>query len=625
MSVTAEDIITSNAELFPPSQVKLALRLCSNEYDQGHLFSHWNSTKGDDEKKKRTMMNQLELLDKNYQPGGLCEYIKNAKKLLKQAKEGQNPFDGWHPSVPRGENVEYGSKKHRELEKVGLKQAKKTAFVLVAGGLGERLGYKGIKVRLPVERATMETYLGLYVKSILAIQETDEVVRTSGQKIDVPLAIMTSEDTHAMTVDLLESNDYFGAKKTQITPMKQEKVPCLVDNDAHLALNDEDKYVLQTKPHGHGDVHSLLHQSGLLKKWKQMGVKWVTFFQDTNSLVFRVIPGALGVSKSRDFEFNSLCVPRKAKEAVGGIAQLTHTDGRKMTINVEYNQLDPLLRASSKDGSGDVNDPATGFSPYPGNINQLIVKLEPYEKQLSKTGGAIDEFVNPKYKDSSKTAFKSPTRLECMMQDYPKSLTGTKATVGFTVFDNWVGYSPVKNSPEDGKKKFDDGQPTHTATSGEFEFYNCASRILRLAGANVPEPEIDPKQKFNGMSFPTGSKVVLSPSFGCSFERVESKINNLSLTAKSVLIVEGDVSFENVQIDGAFEVKAEKGSKIVLKNLSIKNKSWEWRSKANAKEEITRLCGFEIKKKETSSLLYSEKNKTLVVDGDLSKLELKTY
>jgi UDP-sugar pyrophosphorylase len=625
MSVTAEDIITSNAELFPPSQVKLALRLCSNEYDQGHLFSHWNSTIGDDEKKKRTMMNQLELLDKNYQPGGLCEYINNSTKLLKQATEGQNPFDGWHPSVPRGENVEYGSKKHRELEKVGLKQAKKTAFVLVAGGLGERLGYKGIKVRLPVERATMETYLGLYVKSILAIQETAEVVRTSGQKIDVPLAIMTSEDTHAMTVDLLESNDYFGAKKTQITLMKQEKVPCLVDNDAHLALNDEDKYVLQTKPHGHGDVHSLLHQSGLLKKWKQMGVKWVTFFQDTNSLVFRVIPGALGVSKSRDFEFNSLCVPRKAKEAVGGIAQLTHTDGRKMTINVEYNQLDPLLRASSKDGSGDVNDPATGFSPYPGNINQLIVKLEPYEKQLSKTGGAIDEFVNPKYKDSSKTAFKSPTRLECMMQDYPKSLTGTKATVGFTVFDNWVGYSPVKNSPEDGKKKFDDGQPTHTATSGEFEFYNCASRILRLAGANVPEPEIDPKQKFNGMSFPTGSKVVLSPSFGCSIERVESKINNLSLTAKSVLIVEGDVSFENVQIDGVFEVKAEKGSKIVLKNLSIKNKSWEWRSKANAKEEITRLCGFEIKKKETSSLLYSEKNKTLVVDGDLSKLELKTY
>lgn len=40
-----------------------------------------------------------------------------------------------------------------------------------------------------------------------------------------------------------------------------------------------------------------------------------------------------------------------------------------MVINVEYNQLDPLLRASGYD-DGDVNDD-TGFSPFPGNINQV--------------------------------------------------------------------------------------------------------------------------------------------------------------------------------------------------------------------------------------------------------------
>ena len=43
--------------------------------------------------------------------------------------------------------------------------------------------------------------------------------------------------------------------------------------------------------------------------------KWVAFFQDTQLFVFRVIPGALGVSESMNLEFNSLCVPRKAKEA----------------------------------------------------------------------------------------------------------------------------------------------------------------------------------------------------------------------------------------------------------------------------------------------------------------------
>jgi hypothetical protein len=45
-------------------------------------------------------------------------------------------------------------------------------------------------------------------------------------------------------------------------------------------------------------------------------------------------------------------------------------------------------------------------------------------------GGTIGEFVNPKYKDATKTAFKSSTRLECMMQDYPKALPAG-AKVGF--------------------------------------------------------------------------------------------------------------------------------------------------------------------------------------------------
>lgn len=53
---------------------------------------------------------------------------------------------------------------------------------------------------------------------------------------------------------------------------------------------------------------------------------------------------------------------------------------------------------------------------------------------LKHTRGIIAEFVNPKYKDSSKTAFKSATRLECMMQDYPKEV-GTDAKVGFTVIN----------------------------------------------------------------------------------------------------------------------------------------------------------------------------------------------
>ena len=72
-----------------------------------------------------------------------------------------------------------------------------------------------------------------------------------------------------------------------------------------------------------------------------------------------------------------------------------------------------------------------------GNINQFILKMSSYATSLARTRGLIAEFVNPKYKDASKTTFKSSTRLECMMQDYPKAL-GSSAAIGFTVV-NQVG------------------------------------------------------------------------------------------------------------------------------------------------------------------------------------------
>lgn len=57
-----------------------------------------------------------------------------------------NPFEGCVPSVPEGEKLDWGSPHFRELERAGVAAAGGCAFVLVAGGLGERLGYSGIKV-----------------------------------------------------------------------------------------------------------------------------------------------------------------------------------------------------------------------------------------------------------------------------------------------------------------------------------------------------------------------------------------------------------------------------------------------------------------------------------------------
>lgn len=120
---------------------------------------------------------------------------------------------------------------------------------------------------------------------------------------------------------------------------------------------------------------------------------------------------------------NSVCVPRVPGEAMGAICKLVDekNPSHEMVINVEYNQLDSLLRAKWN-RNGDVKN-QLGYSHFPGNTNTLVFKIPEYYDNLTRSGGVIPEFVNPKYANQEKTIFKSPTRLECMMQDYPKLLS----------------------------------------------------------------------------------------------------------------------------------------------------------------------------------------------------------
>nr|GEU63393.1 UDP-sugar pyrophosphorylase [Tanacetum cinerariifolium] len=537
---------------------------------------------------------------------GLTSYVKTAKELLADSKAGRNPFDGFTPSVPSGEVLTFGDDNFIQYEETGVKEVQNAAFVLVAGGLGERLGYNGIKVALPMETTTGTCFLEHYIESILSLSEASCKHAEGEVRRDVPLVIMTSDDTHERMLQLLESNNYFGMKPTQVKLLKQEKVACLADNDARLALDPDNKYRIQTKPHGHGDVHALLYSSGLLKEWQDAGLRWVFFFQDTNGLLFKAFPAALGVSASKEYHVNSLAVPRKAKEAIGGITKLTHTDGREMVINVEYNQLDPLLRATGHP-DGDVNC-ETGYSPYPGNINQLILELGPYIDELSKTGGAIKEFINPKYKDSTKTEFKSSTRLECMMQDYPKTLPPS-ARVGFTVTETWLAYAPVKNNAEDAAK-VPKGNPYHSATSGEMAIYRANSMILKEAGVKVDDPVT---QVFNGQEVDVWARIVWKPKWAVTFADVKSKVRgDNSVSQKSTLVVKGrDVYIEDLSLDGALIVDSVDDAEVTVGG-SVCNNGWIMESidkDSTALHEEVRIRGFKMNKIEQLEQFYGEPGK----------------
>jgi len=345
--------------LLTESQTKLANDLCSDQLGQSHLFQAWQ---GATLAQQLAGMEQLQDLDGAYKDGGgLAGYIRNAVDLLENSRKGLNPLEEWQPSVPKGELFQLATPQYNATQAVGIEALGSVGFVLVAGGLGERLGYSSIKVRsfcwidsvdchhyylsrvcapcthlshalrivifaiatqvgLPIEMATETPYLKYYIQYILSIQKKHA---PAGKKL--PLCIMTSGDTNERTVQLLKTNNYFGMDQDQITIVQQGKgVPALLDNHAKIATDPDCPTKIVTKPHGHGDIHALLYSAGVAKKWLAAGCKWLVLFQDTNGLAFHTLPLMLGVSTKLDLIMNSLAVPRKAKQAIGGIAKLHH-------------------------------------------------------------------------------------------------------------------------------------------------------------------------------------------------------------------------------------------------------------------------------------------------------------
>lgn len=635
--VVAKHISQDNWDLLSKrGQISLANLIKGDEGvdAQTHVYGNWPE-KGSDDEGKIQLSEQLADLDASY-PGGLEAYLSKARVLLKESADGTNPFSDFEASIPSGESLSYDSPvpddhtgmTFSEAEQKGLTGIKDVAFVLVAGGLGERLGYSGIKLSLETNLLTNKSYLEIYVKYIQAMQHMAEL-KTGESNIRIPLVIMTSGDTDPMTRKLLEDNNNFGMDNGQIQIVCQDKVAALKDSSAGLSMKDP--WTIETKPHGHGDVHHLLYREGHVDKWEQEGRKHVVFLQDTNALVINSILPTLGVSIAKGFDMNSICIPRLAGEAAGAIARLEHkTDPEKsLVINVEYNQLDPLLKTQG-DCKGDVPDAATGLSPYPGNANNIVIGLDAYAKTLrGEDQGVVVEFVNPKYKDETRTEFKKATRLECMMQDIPKLFQkemGSDANIGFTTFDRWFTFSPAKNSLESGIEAVEKGSiAPGTMSSAESDKYIQNQRKLKHAGMDIDITEEKDLVNIGGIPVTPGPRVILCPGFAITQEEVVNKIHGGKITKRSSLVLEGQgLNIKSLVLDGALVIRAGPKCEVEVDGLVVKNEGCilEEIPEGDDVEEAVSIRGYTMAKKEVKEIVITEPGKyTIGEDGEVKKIE----
>lgn len=611
---TVQNAIASSEPTSLSPEDRAALGLLER-LGQKHLIERWPES-GQDLAGKRRMLAQIRELDARY-PGGLERYLAHAKDLIEQSSRGESPYQDCVPHVPEGIHLDFGGPEFRKLEAQGLNEVSRCGFALVAGGLGERLGFQGVKPALCAESATGQSFLALYAAQLLALQR--RAGERNGELRKLPLVIMTSDDTDAGVRSLLIENQYFGLAAGQVTLLKQDKVAALADPAPRLALDPDDPYQVLTKPHGHGDLHVLMHQTGLAARWLQQGLRWLICFQDTNPLTFNVVLATLAVSAREQLDVNSIAVPRQPGEAAGALVRLVKPDS-ELTVNVEYNQLDALLRAAPG-GRGDVAG-ADGYSPYPGNINVLVFGLPTYVKTLEATGGAVPEFVNPKYADERRQSFKTPTRLECMMQDFSRLLA--KGRVGFTLFERSVCFSPAKNSLPDAaaRQAKQPPLPAESASSAEADVYAFHRRVLELSGA-VVQP--GPNATYRGVSVALFPIVWLAPRLITPLSNLLGKLENVRVASRSALVVDADdLQIIGLDLDGSLLIRAVEGAKITLRGLCVKNEGWQARELGSNSDVPPQLAirGFCLDKRATLLIEARAPGDYLVEPSTLADAEL---
>jgi len=260
------------------------------------------------------------------------------------------------------------------------------------------------------------------------------------------------------------------------------------------------------------------------------------------------------------------------------------------------------------------------------------MELSAYAKTLrGEDQGVVLEFVNPKYKDDTRTEFKKPTRLECMMQDIPKlyqkELGAENANIGFTMFERWFTFSPAKNSLEAGREAVAAGSTAPgTMSSAESDKYIQNQRKLRHVGVDVPVND-NPEHfvKVAGIPVTPGPRIILCPAFGISQREYREKIvGPVSITERSSLVLEGHhLTLKNLKVDGALVIRTGDDSHVTVDGLEVKNAGWELTELDPMKEypEHVRIRGYTMAKRETREYVIDEPGNFVIDEsGEVKKV-----
>ena len=228
--------------------------------------------------------------------------------------------------------------RERELHDIGVKTIKegKTAALLLAGGMGTRLGSDDPKGMYDIGLTKPVYIFERIIGNLLdVVRETDTWIR---------LFIMTSEKNHDKTAAFLKEHDYFGYREDRIVFFRQDMAPAC-DFNGRLYMEAKDR--ISTSPNGNAGWYSSMCRAGLDKILDDEGIEWIDIFAVDNVLQRICDPCFVGATVLAGVSVGAKVVRKAAPDEKVGVMCLE--DGRPSIV--EYYELsDEMMNAKDKNG-----------------------------------------------------------------------------------------------------------------------------------------------------------------------------------------------------------------------------------------------------------------------------------
>ncbi len=231
-------------------------------------------------------------------------------------------------------------KRKAEFKAEGVKAIKagKVAAVLLAGGMGTRLGVDGPKGAYNIGITKPLYIFEQQIKNIMDV--------TNECGVTVPFYIMTSDKNHEQTVSFFKEHDYFGYPEHEVRFFKQDMAPA-VDYNGKIILESKDTPAMS--PNGNGGWFVSLQRAGLVEELHKRGVEWLNIYAVDNVLQRIVDPVFVGATILEGVNCGAKAICKDNPYEKVGVLCL---DGDKPDI-IEYYELTDEM-ANQKNENGDL-------------------------------------------------------------------------------------------------------------------------------------------------------------------------------------------------------------------------------------------------------------------------------